>query len=88
MKLRIKGNSLRLRVTRLEVARLLSDGYVEEAVQLTAAPEAKLFYALRRDSSAARPAVQYAQNKVTVLLTFSPLSIFVGRDPGRCPRLG
>jgi len=46
MKLRIKGNSLRLRVSKSELARLLEDGYIEDAIQLMAAPDAKLTYTL------------------------------------------
>jgi hypothetical protein len=39
MKLRIKGNSLRLRVTPSDVERLLRCGEIQEYVQFTAIPK-------------------------------------------------
>lgn len=45
MKLRVKGNSLRLRLTRPEVARLLEDGFVEESADFGAG--ATLIYRLQ-----------------------------------------
>jgi hypothetical protein len=46
MKLRIKGNSLRLRVSRSELAHLQAGGRIEETIRFAEAPEAKLTYAL------------------------------------------
>jgi hypothetical protein len=51
MKLRIKGPSLRLRLTQKEVRALAEDGQVEEQVPFGAA--ARLIYRLRRDRAAA-----------------------------------
>ena len=45
MKLRIKGNSIRIRLTRTEVARIASEGYLEEQ---TSFGTQKLIYALKR----------------------------------------
>jgi len=45
MKLRIKGNSLRLRVSRSELAHLQAGGRIEETIRFAEAPEAKLTYA-------------------------------------------
>jgi hypothetical protein len=47
MKLRIKGNSLRLRVTKPELARLVAGDKVEETIQFGAAPDEKLTYVLQ-----------------------------------------
>jgi uncharacterized protein DUF7009 len=49
MKLRIKGPSLRLRLTQGEMRALLEEGTVEERVPF--APGAGLVYRLRRDAS-------------------------------------
>lgn len=46
MKLRLHGNSLRLRVTRPELAALLAEGRIAEATRLGAAPGAALTYSL------------------------------------------
>ena len=69
MKLRIKGNSLRLRVSRSELARFQAGERIEETIHFTAAPEATLTYALE---SATRPSpvtVRYGSREVTVILS-------------------
>jgi len=69
MKLRIKGNSLRLRVSRSELARFQAGDRIEETIHFTAAPEATLTYALE---SATRPSpvtVRYGSREVTVILS-------------------
>jgi len=68
MKLRIKGDSLRLRVSRSEVARLLADDCLEETIHFAPEAVAWFTYSLRRDRSVSRPTVRYAQNRVTILL--------------------
>jgi len=68
MKLRIKGNTLRVRVSRSEVARLLVADPLEETIYFTPEPTAKFTYALQPDQSLSRPAVQYTQNRVAILL--------------------
>lgn len=50
MKLRIKGPTLRLRLTQGEITALNEGGTVEERVPF--APEVRLVYRLRRDASA------------------------------------
>jgi hypothetical protein len=68
MKLRIKGNSLRVRVSRSEVARLLAGDWIEETVHFTPETSAKFTYALRQESSVSRPTVQYTENRVSILI--------------------
>jgi hypothetical protein len=51
VKLRIRGDSLRLRLTRAEVQRLAQRGSVEECVHIT--PDAVLVYRIKRAASAA-----------------------------------
>jgi hypothetical protein len=50
MKLRIKGNTLRVRVSRSEVARLLAGDCLEETIHFSPEPVAKFTYALHRSS--------------------------------------
>jgi len=68
MKLRIKGNSLRVRVSRSEVARLLAGDCLEETIHFTPEPVAKLTYALQREQSLSRPTIQYKENRVAILI--------------------
>ena len=47
MKLRLRGNSLRLRLTRNEVTRLADSGLVEESVTFGTDPDAVLVFRIR-----------------------------------------
>jgi hypothetical protein len=69
MKLRIKGNSLRLRVSRSELTRVLAGEEVAETIRFAAAPEAKLTYALARGTQTGAAIVRYQSQEVTVLLS-------------------
>jgi hypothetical protein len=68
MKLRIKGDSLRVRVSRSEVARLLAGDCVEETVHFTPEARAKLTFTLQKEPALSRPTVQYTENRVAILL--------------------
>ncbi len=69
MKLRIKGNSLRLRVSRSEFARFQAGGRIEETIHFTAAPEATLTYALESALRSSPVSVRYGSREVTVILS-------------------
>lgn len=68
MKLRIKGDSLRLRVSRSEVARLLAGDCLEDTIHFAPEASAKFTYALQQAPSVSRPTVRYAGNKLTILI--------------------
>jgi hypothetical protein len=68
MKLRIKGNSLRLRISRSEVARLLARDCLEETIHFAPQASAKFTYTLQQESSVSAPTVQYAENRVAILI--------------------
>jgi hypothetical protein len=68
MKLRIKGNSLRLRVSRSEVARLLAGECLKDTIHFAPEASAKFTYALQQEPLVSRTTVQYATNKVTILI--------------------
>jgi hypothetical protein len=68
MKLRIMGDSLRLRVSRSEVARLLAGDCLEETIHFTSEASAKFTYALQQDPSVSIPTVQYTENRVAILM--------------------
>jgi hypothetical protein len=69
MKLRIKGNSLRLRVSRSELARVLAGERIAETIRFAAAPEAKLTYALECGTHQGGTSVRYGAQEVTVSLS-------------------
>jgi len=69
MKLRIKGNSMRLRVSPSEMKRLLSEGRIEETIHFGPEPDARLTYALEQSASKIEMAVRYRPQEVTVILS-------------------
>ena len=66
MKLRIRGNTLRLRLTQTEVARLGAEGRVEERV--TFAPGVALRYAVETRDGADAPRADYDDGTLRVAL--------------------
>ena len=64
MKLRIKGDSLRLRLTRGEVQQLADSGSVEERVHMT--PSGVLAYRVRRTPDAATLGATFVANVIEV----------------------
>ncbi len=80
MKLRIKGNSLRLRVSRSEVAKLLKRERLEETIRFGTQARAKFTYALEQASSIDVPNVRYTRNKVTVLIPADQANTWCATD--------
>ncbi|MGB6686954.1 MAG: hypothetical protein WBE76_03840 [Terracidiphilus sp.] len=68
MKMRIKGNSLRLRVSRSEVTRLLKQERLEETIHFAPEAGATLIYALEQSPAVDAPTTRYSNNSVTVLV--------------------
>ena len=68
MKLRIKGNSLRLRISRSEVANLLKGDRLEETIHFAPQANAKFTYAVEQTASMSALSIRYAENNVTVLI--------------------
>lgn len=66
MKLRIKGDSLRLRVSKSEVARLLEAGRVEEKAHLGPDESSVLTYVLEQAKHSESIAVQYRAGAIAV----------------------
>ena len=69
MKLRIKGNSLRLRVSRSELTQLLSPSRIEETIHFGPGPEAKLTYALESTPANTVTTVRYIPQELTVTIS-------------------
>src|ERR1700739_1110416 len=68
MKIRIKGNSLRLRLLRSEVARLIAGDCLEETIHFTQERSGKFTYTLQGDPAVNLPTVEYRGSSVTILI--------------------
>ena len=85
MKLRVKGNSLRLRVSPSELARLLEAGSIEETIRFASQEEAKLTYALEHAATEEAISVRYRPREVTIVLSTQRARIWAeGEDVGVC----
>jgi hypothetical protein len=70
MKLRIKCNSMRLRLGPSEIRRLLADGRIEESIRFAADEGATLTYALELSASCDEPVLRYEPHAITVLIPY------------------
>jgi hypothetical protein len=68
MKIRIKGNSLRLRLLRGEVSQLGEFGRVTETIQFGGSPQEKLTYSLEVSRNAKTIKAQFANNRIIVII--------------------
>jgi hypothetical protein len=80
MKLRIKGDSMRVRVSRSEVAKLLAGDCLEDTIHFAPEVDAKFTYAVQREPSVSRPSVHYSGNKATILLPADQADAWGGSD--------
>lgn len=81
MKIRMKGNSLRLRVGRSELARFLEYGCIDETIQFAAAPEARFTWALEVALQPDRTTrVRYRACEVAVVLTPEQVRLWQKED--------
>lgn len=77
MKLRLRGNSLRLRLTKADVARLVREGRVQETVEF---PGRALAYVLERSSETEGVAALFDGAVVRVLASTSVLDAWTNTD--------
>lgn len=66
MKLRILGNSIRLRLTQSEVQTFAEDGHVEDRIQF--GPDTAMVYALHASNAASQLTVRYEAGRITVVV--------------------
>jgi hypothetical protein len=76
MKLRIKGNSLRFRVTQSELAALLDKGRIEETIHFSSEEQCKLTYALEHDSRIASAGFRYHPPEMTMVLPTQDVQVW------------
>jgi hypothetical protein len=80
MKLRIKGNSLRLRVTRSELDVLIRTGHIEETTWLGAGDGSRLTYALELSDGSYGVTRRCAWPELAVLLPSGEASAWKNSD--------
>jgi hypothetical protein len=68
MKLRVKGNSLRLRITRPELEQLMNEGRIEESITFAPGDRSHLTYSLQHTATATAPAVRFNPPSLEVLI--------------------
>jgi len=68
MKLRIKGNSIRMRLLRSEVERLAAAGVVSEEVRFGSATDQALKYSIAASDGVEELTVQFSDNQILMLL--------------------
>jgi hypothetical protein len=76
MKIRIKGNSLRYRLTRTDVKRLDEEGYLEERTNFSGKP---LIYALQLTEGEVLTA-SFIDNKITLSMPHKMIAEFIQTD--------
>ena len=80
MKLRIKGNSLRLRLVRTEVERLAAAGVVSDEVRFGPSIDQVLRYSIAASDGVEEITVQFSDNQILVLLPESVVMEWTGSD--------
>ena len=68
MKLRIRGNSIRLRLLKSEVDRLAAAGVISEQVRFGTATDQALKYSIAASDGVEEVTVQFSDNQILVLL--------------------
>lgn len=69
MKLRTRGNSLRLRLTKSEVAEIGAGGTVEETVEFGGEPPQRFIYALVSTDNVENPTAVFDAGRITVFIS-------------------
>ncbi len=78
MKLRIQGNSLRLRLNQSEVAQFSKTGFVEDSIQF--APGAHFAYTLESMSSLSAPQAHFANGSLSIRVPGADANDWVRSD--------
>ena len=78
MKLRIKGNSVRLRITPSEMTRLLNTGRIEETVYFPADENARFTYALEHSEGMQEIRVRWSPQETVVCIPSDEIRRWAG----------
>ena len=77
MKLRLKGNTIRLRLSKTEVEKLEADKYLEE---ITSFGNASLTYALQSKTGITKLSAEFEKDKITVFIPESFINGWEAND--------
>jgi hypothetical protein len=77
MKIRIRGNSIRLRLTRPEIDVFEKEGFITE---MTSFPQGKLSYTLRRSDAVPAISASFMESGITVSMPTSMAQQWVGTE--------
>jgi hypothetical protein len=80
MKLRLKNNSIRLRLTKSETGRLAETGSVEEAIEFGLEPHRQFIYALEVNSETNDIRAALDENRLTVSVPPAQAAEWVGTE--------
>jgi len=77
MKIRIKGNSVRIRLTRSEVDQFGKEGYIEDCTEFGTNT---LTYALQRSTTGDTLAATFEDNKITMLMPETMATVWTNTE--------
>ena len=80
MKLRFKGESLRLRVSRSDLERLMQDTRIEESIHFGVRPDEQWTYALELGAPEHAISMRYTASEVAIILSKSQAKKWVDTD--------
>jgi hypothetical protein len=80
MKLRITGSSIRMRLLRSEVAKLIEQGRVEETIYLGPNDSSSLTYALMIEDTASEVHLRHAPSKIEIVLPRGPAETWASTE--------
>lgn len=80
MKLRVKHNSIRLRLTQGEVARFGETGRVEEAIEFGAQPQQRLIYSIEKNADSRELSAVFEDRKITVFVPPAKAETWLNSD--------
>lgn len=76
MKIRIKGNSLRFRVTQSELARLIAEGRIDETIYFSPFENSRLTYVLEHQACLLSTTLRYQPPEVAIVLSTADLKLW------------
>ena len=80
MKLRIKGNSLRIRIQQQELLALVKHGHLSDAISFGLAPDQRLVFKLALSTEATTTRAYFEKNCISVSLPQSAIEELVTTD--------
>lgn len=80
MKLRIRGNSIRFRLTKEEVAKFGESGFVQDFIEFGVGEDKKLFYRLENSENSTQPNADFENGRITLRIPKSAAEQWTGTE--------